>query len=123
MNVYDAIMTRRTIRKFTPEKVSRETLVKLVKLASMAAFGANLQPLKFKIIDDDLCAEIFPYIKWAAYLPDGAPKSGEEPQAYIAVLGDKLIKPQFECDAGAAITNMMLGAVEEGLADLLAGRN
>ena len=58
MNVYDAIMTRRTIRKFTPEKVSRETLVKLVKLASMAAFGANLQPLKFKIIDDDLCLSL-----------------------------------------------------------------
>ena len=119
MTVYEAIMKRRTIRKFSREKIEKETLLKLVDCARMAAFGANMQPLKFAVIDDDEKLDaVFPSIKWAGYLADGAPKEGERPAAYIAVLGDKEIKPNgmFETDAGAAVTNMMLAAEEEGIA-------
>ena len=45
MNVYDAIMKRRTIRKFEQKAVSEDNLVKLVDCARVAAYGANVQPL------------------------------------------------------------------------------
>lgn len=118
MNVYEAIMNRRTIRKFTQKPISRDILLRLVNCGRMAAYGANMQPLKFAVITDkSLLNEIFPHTKWAAYLPDGTPKEDERPTAYIAVLGDGNIKKNkaFECDAGAAVTNMMLAAYEEGL--------
>ncbi len=118
MNVYDAIMKRRTIRKFEQREVSRDILIKLIDCARVAAYGANIQPLKFAIIDKpQILKDIYPMTKWAGYLPDGAPKEDERPAAYIAALGDKKIKANgtFECEAGAAVTTMMLAAVEEGL--------
>lgn len=117
MTVYEAIMNRRTIRKFTQQPVGREKLLKLVDCARMAAYGANAQPLKFKIVDDKETAdEIFPKTKWAAMLDNGTPAEGERPAAYIAVIGDTDIKKTFEVDAGAAVTNMMLAAEEMGIA-------
>ena len=119
MNVYDAIMKRRTIRKFEQKKVDRADLIKLVDCARVAAYGANTQPLKFAVIDnEEMLKSIYPFTKWAGALADGAPKENERPAAYIAVLGDKNIKPSggFEVEAGAAVTTMMLEAVEMGLA-------
>jgi nitroreductase len=119
MNVYDAIMKRRTIRKFEQRAVSYELLEKLVDCARVAAYGANTQPLKFAIIDDKETTEkIYPNTKWAGCLADGAPKENERPLSYIAILGDTTIKPNggFEVEAGAAVTTMMLAATEMGLA-------
>ncbi|MCI8403636.1 MAG: nitroreductase [Clostridia bacterium] len=118
MNVYDAIMQRRTIRKFEQKHIEREQLIKLVDCARVAAYGANLQPLKFTIIDDEqMLKKLYPFTKWAGALSDGAPRENERPTAYIVVLGDKNIKPNggFEVEAGAAVTTMMLEAVEMGL--------
>lgn len=118
MNVYDAVMKRRTIRKFEQRKVDKKTLEKLIDCARFAAYGANAQPLKFAVIDnEEMLKSIYPMTKWAGYLSDGAPKENERPAAYIAVLGDKTIKANgmFEVEAGAAVTTMMLEAVEEGL--------
>lgn len=124
MNVYDAIMERRTIRKFTQREIPREDLIKLVDCARVAAYGANVQPLKFAVVTDKkLLNDIFPSTKWAGYLTDGAPKENERPTAYIAILGDKSIKPNgaFEVEAGAAVTTIMLEAVEMGLASCWLG--
>ena len=52
MNVYDAIMKRRTIRKFEQKAVSEDNLVKLVDCARVATYGANVQPLKFMIVNN-----------------------------------------------------------------------
>lgn len=118
MNVREAIETRRTIRKFQQIKIDNADLHELIDCARLAAYGANLQPLKFRCINEpDEVKEIFPHIKWAGYLEDGAPKEGEQPNAYIAILGDTDIKKNgaFETDAGAAVTTMMLRATELSL--------
>ena len=118
MNVYDAIMKRRTIRKFEQKAVSEDNLVKLVDCARVAAYGANVQPLKFMIVNNsETLQKMYPMTKWAGYLKDGAPKENERPTAYIAVLGDSSIKSNkmYEVEAGAAVTTMMLEAVEMGL--------
>lgn len=119
MNVREAIETRRTVRKFTQRKIDRADLHEMIDCARLAAYGANLQPLKFKAVTDEgEVNAIFPYIKWAGYLENGAPEEGERPTAYIAVLGDTEIKKNgsFETDAGAAVTTMMLRATELELA-------
>jgi nitroreductase len=124
MNVYDAIMKRRTIRKFEQKEVKKDDLEKLVDCARVAATGANQQPLKFAVITNkDMLKKIYPLTKWAGALADGAPKENERPAAYIAVLGDTAIRPNgaFEVEAGAAVTTMMLEAVEMGLASCWLG--
>lgn len=116
MNVMDAIMTRRTIRKFTKEEIKTEILRDLVDAARMAAFGGNIQPLRYSIITGKaLREEVFATTKWAGYLPDGTPKDGERPTAYIIVYSDETVKKECMVDAGAAVTNIMLAAHEKGI--------
>lgn len=116
MQVYDAIMSRRTVRKFSQKPIPEEMLIKLVDCARMAAYAANIQPLKFAIIHaPDLCEKVFPFTKWAGYLEDGAPKENERPTAYLALLGDTTLKKSFDLDTGAAGTTILLAAEEMGL--------
>jgi nitroreductase len=116
--IYETIAARRTIRKFRPEPVSRELLDRLVDAARLAPSAANLQPLEYVVVDDPaLKARVFPCLKWAAYIaPAGDPKPGEEPAAYIIVLNNTAIREKmFEYDLGAAMENMILAALEEGI--------
>lgn len=46
------LKTRRSIRTYRPELVPRETLEKLIDIASYAASGHNMQPLSWLIIED-----------------------------------------------------------------------
>lgn len=114
MKVRDAIMNRRSIRKFTQTPVNYEDLTDLVLCATMAAYPANRQPLKFAIITEKL-DEVFACTKWAGYLSDGTPKEGERPTAYIAILGDTSIKKEFQVETGAAGMTLLLAAEEKGL--------
>ena len=116
MNVSEALLSRRTIRKFKQEPIKEEDLKTLVNYARLAPFAANVQALKYKIVTDTgLTDKIFNNVKWAGYIQKGTPLPDERPPAYIAVLGDTTIKDSFETDAGAAITAMLLGAWEMGI--------
>lgn len=44
MKVSDAILTRKSVRAFLPKPVSRETVERILTLASRAPSGGNLQP-------------------------------------------------------------------------------
>jgi nitroreductase len=93
-------------------------LEKLVNAARLAPSGANLQPLEFIIIDDTaITKKIFPSLKWAAYIaPEGNPRPGQEPTAYVIICVNQEIRPQgYEWDVGAAMENMILTAWEEGI--------
>ena len=117
MDVKTALLERRTIRKFTQQPIPKQDLLDHIEYARLAAYPRNIQPLKFAVASSKaLCDEIFPNTKWAGYLADGAPKECERPVAYIMILGDKAIKNSFEVEAGAAITSMMLGALDKGIA-------
>ena len=123
MEVSKALRERRSIRKFKQEKLNLTDLNEILDYARLAAYPANLQPLKFSIITDkDMLDKIFPHTKWAGYLPEtGTPDKSERPTAYIAIWGDKALKQSFEVEAGAAVTSMMLGAYEKGIASCWLG--
>lgn len=117
MNVYDAILKRRAIRKFEQRPVPEETLRKLINAARLAPQARNLQPLKYLVVNDpQRLGDVFACTKWAAQLSDGTPKEGETPMAYVVLLVDKEItQTGYDIDAGAAGANLMLAAVGEGL--------
>ncbi len=115
---YEMIAARRTIRRFKPDPVPRELLERLVDAGRLAPSAANLQPLEFIVVDGaGPGAEVFPCLKWAAYIaPAGDPKPGEEPAAYVVTLANTEIREKmFEYDVGAAMENMILTALEEGV--------
>jgi nitroreductase len=115
---YDLAVTRRTIRRFQPKPVPGELLTLLVEAARLAPSAANVQPLAFVVVDEPAKkAEVFPCLKWAAYIaPAGDPQAGEEPAAYVVTLVDtKLREKMFEYDVGAAMENMILAALAEGV--------
>lgn len=50
MNVFEAILTRRSIRRFKKNSVSKDTVIKLLDAARMAPSGGNVQPWHFTAI-------------------------------------------------------------------------
>lgn len=118
MSSYDRMLSRRSIRQFKPDPVSREILGKLINSARLAPSGANLQPLEFVVIDDeDLRKMLFACLRWAAYIaPEGNPKPGCEPVAYVVILVNVDVRESgYERDVGAAVENMILAAWEESI--------
>jgi nitroreductase len=116
MSLYELMLSRRSIRQFKPDPVSGDILEELVNSARLAPSGANLQPLEFVVIDDEgLRRKLFPCLRWAAYIaPEGNPKPGCEPTAYVVILVNADVrKSGFERDVGAAVENMILTAWEE----------
>ena len=118
MNVYDLILKRRTIRRFKQQPIAEPILKKFVNAGRLAPSGANLQPLEFIVVNDsELVEQVFPSVKWAGYIaPAGDPPEGARPVAYILVLINTAIKPKHgEVDAAAAIENMILTALDDGI--------
>ena len=117
MSVYDVIKNRRSIRRFEQKPIAEEVLREFVDAARLAPSGANLQPLKFKIVNEpSLCRQVFDQTKWAGYLPDWNPTSEEAPAAFIAVCVDTDIKNADDfCEIGAAAQNIFLTAQERGI--------
>lgn len=50
MNVYDALQSRRSIRKFLPTSVEQETVARIVRAALQAPSGSNTQPWKVHVV-------------------------------------------------------------------------
>ena len=116
MDIDEIIYKRRTIRKFKQKSISIEILKKLLDFARVAPMGSNIQSIEFIIVKDPKIREkLFPLVKWAAFLPkkERTPEIGRRPTAYIIVLLNSKIKKTDLAyfDLGAAVENILLGAV------------
>lgn len=117
--IEDLIRKNRSCRRFFQQQsLSVETLKDLINLARLSPSAANRQPLAYILSNDPGTNEaIFPCLGWAAYLKDwSGPEPGEQPAAYIVILGDTRITGQFFSDDGIAAHSILLGAREQGLA-------
>ena len=102
--------------------VPKEVLSKCVDAARLSPSGANRQPLKYVIVDDqDLLGEVFNTLSWAGYLPDYGPRLDEMPRAYIVILLDKNIRQDAGHDAGIAAMSISLVAYDAGLGSCILG--
>jgi len=120
--IFEKIVERRTVRKYTKEPVPKDVLVKCVEAARLSPSGMNRQPLKYIIVNDDkLLAKVFSTTSWAGYLPNYGPSEEEMPQAYIIVLLDKEIRKNYGHDAGIAAMSISMVAYEKGLGSCILG--
>ena len=113
----DLILKNRSYRRyFQSEKIAASMLRDWIDLARNSASARNSQSLKYIIsTDESFNAMIFDQLSWAGYLTDWkGPEEGERPSAYIIMLHDTLITPNYFCDDGIATQSMLLGAVEAG---------
>ena len=119
MGTYELVLKRRSIRRFKNIPIRYEILEKCVNAARLAPSAANLQPLEYIIVDaEPLLPKVFDMLRWAAFIaPSADPPPGHRPTAYIVVLiregaGYKGLE---NYDAGLAVENMILVALEEGI--------
>ena len=118
MDVYEAIKSRRSIRRFKQEAIDGAILERMVDAGRVAPSGANCQPVEFILVTEPgLCKQVFETTAWAGRVtPRRTPKPGQEPTAWIVVLLNSQRGPATaKADAAAAIENMILVAAEEGI--------
>jgi len=118
MSIYEVAISRRSIRRFKDIPVPHQILERCVNAARLAPSAANLQPLECIIVDDvQLLPEVYSTLQWAAYIrPEGDPPETKRPKAYIAILtNSKVSMPASAYDVGAAMENIILVTLEEGI--------
>ncbi len=117
MNVYDAILSRRSIRRFKQKPIPMDLLKKFVNAARIAPSAANLQPLEFFIVNDkELCSKVFETLNWAGYIkPKWTPSIEERPVAYIVMLVRDNTNKWYLRDVSLASENIILTAEEMGI--------
>ena len=111
METMDAILTRRSIRKYLPDPVNWNVIENVLKAAMNAPSAGNEQPWHFIIIDQhdmlEKISEIYSYAK----MLKGTPVA-------VLVCGDQQA-PKFKDfwiqDCSAASENMLLAAHDLGL--------
>lgn len=116
MTVSEAVKQRRTVRAFENRPVGRETLLRICDDARLYACSANLQPIRLKIVCEKAESDaIFPLIRLAGYIPGYALEKEEQPPAYILVATEDTNPKNWQFEAGAVCTCIMLLAKEKGL--------
>lgn len=108
----------RSVRRFIEDKrIETITLERLVELTRFCGSGRNLQPLRYKLVAEEiLCEAVFPLLAWAGYLPDwDGPEPGERPSAYIVQCLDTRLIKNCLCDDGLQLQAITLGATALGL--------
>lgn len=102
------IFARRSIRRYTTERVSEEDIKTLLEAAMAAPSAANSQPWHFVVATDretlDSLADTHPYGKMLFQAP-----------LCVAVCGDPACSDQWGQDCSAATENLLLAAVALGL--------
>lgn len=114
----DLLRFNRSVRRFHADRpIPYVTLESLVELTRWCASSQNVQPLRYRIVDDpEGKANLFPALKWARHLKDwDGPTPSERPAAYIVqVLDTELYATPF-CDCGLELEVITLGAATQGI--------
>jgi len=117
MDVYKAILSRRSIRRFQQKQINIDVLKKFVNAGRLAPSAANLQPVEYYVVNDkDLCSKIFETTGWAGYIkPKWTPNHDERPVAYIVMLVKNTKNDWHVRDVSLASENIVLCAETENI--------
>ncbi len=117
MDTLEAILTRRSVRAFTPESVSQEQIETLLRAAMHAPSACNQQPWHFIVVDRreqlDAIAGLHPYAQMLKQAP-----------LAIIVCGDLSLETcpgNWVIDCSAAMQNLLLAAHAQGLGGVWVG--
>lgn len=114
--VLDTIKKRRSIRKFTGEKISEQELKTILEAGFYAPTARNMRPTHFIVVQDSeklkLMAEAMPNARYCV-----------EAGTAVIVCGDRErdVDGYLVEDGSAAIMNMLLAAESIGLGSLWCG--
>lgn len=117
METLDAIKTRRSIRKFKPQIISREIMLELLEAAMFAPSAGNEQPWQFVVLDDRKVLDDVPRFCSTAAMCRQSPTA-------VLVCGDATLEkyPGFWVqDCSAAVENLLLAAHARGLGAVWVG--
>ena len=117
MEAIEAILTRRSIRKYTPAPVSEEELHTVLDAAMNAPSSSNGQPWHFVVIDDRTVLDEIPKFHQYSSMLKEAPMA-------IVVCGDTKLertKGVWVQDCSAATENILLAARAQGLGSVWLG--
>ncbi|MBN1426450.1 nitroreductase family protein [Candidatus Fermentibacteria bacterium] len=117
MHTIEAITSRRSVRKFTPQPVPQAAIREMLDAAMHAPSAGNQQPWQFVVIDDRTLLDQVP-----SFSPYAA--MAKEAQVGILVCGDTSLEeyPGFWIqDCSAAVQNILLAAHAQGLGAVWTG--
>jgi len=109
MDLFEAIRTRRSVRKYEPQPVGHDVLEQIVAAGIEAPSGCNMQLRQYVIVDDP---DVMDQLRPVSGALEGAP-------AAIVLLLAETGTPYgdfYVQDASAAMENMLLAAVALGYA-------
>lgn len=115
---FDAIINRRSIRKYEDKDVSEQDILELLNAARWAPSWANRQEWRFVIVREEAIKE---QLKGTLAETNPARKHGFNAPVLIVICAEKdeatihQNKPYYLVDAGSAMQNLMLAAVAKGL--------
>lgn len=126
MDVYEAAVKRRSIRRFQDKPVPYDALEKCVDAGRLAPSGVNHQVCEYIIVDDaKLLPGIFENIGGGVrQSPEkGGPLPENRAKAYIIILINKPLEVELDAnrrrvtlyDVGMAAENIILVALEQGI--------
>lgn len=111
MDKLNYILYRRSIRRFTDQRISQEQIRQLVTAAMYAPSAVNRQPWHFVVIDDAVLMDKIMKVHPHARMLQTASHA-------IVVCGDELLQHDdgyWVVDCGAATQNLLLAAMTMGL--------
>ena len=110
MDTIEAILTRRSVRRFSSQAVPEEEIQVLLKAAMYAPSGGNAQPWHFVVINERAVLDEVPKFH------DSSSFILEAPLAILICADEELAKPgRWLLDCSAAAENMLLAAHARGL--------
>jgi nitroreductase len=134
MELLDAISKRHSTRDFRPDAVPHQVVQRLISAAALAPSSMNEQPWKFFVATGNARIELGKLIAQATihlseYMDVLGEKRYEDAMRWYSSLGeapvlvavaspftdDALAKLNRHLSVGAAVENMLLGAVDQGL--------
>lgn len=111
MEIQEALLNRRSIRKYKDQKISKEDIDKILKAAMYAPSAMNLQAWHFIVIDDkEIMIETIKSIPYAEILRQSA--------TAIVVCGDSSVEKNESWllqNCSAAIQNILISAYGLGI--------
>jgi nitroreductase len=128
MDVFKAIHWRRSVRRFAPQKIEREKILKILEAARLAPSSSNRQAWHFVVIDDTSIIEhipkqvamgqkmLVPWIKDAPLVIAGCCT-----KAWTHIVGQLFGHENYLVDVSIAMAHIALAATALGIGTCFVG--
>lgn len=122
-SVIETIMARRSIRKYKPETVDRETMKKILECGINAPNGQNKQSWEVRVVDNPATMEEIKAIMAAAYPEEDSKRVTEcfRGAPVMTFIARDLSYDFSAYDCGLLAENMMLSATSLGVGSICLG--